>query len=423
MLDEFKFHVDTASVEFNPSSSLKKHALIMLKNRKTGLSIVHPLTAFVFAYWKHKEYNTQRLQSIHTCQFLNFILIEKRFHYRLKSLADLTFEHGNDFLNHLLSQKNLTIKSVKNVERTLTKFYEFIANKECAFNFTINNFVKRYKPNHPAQHYTQSPFKPRYSTISSNPYHNPQRPIEHSLPIRYLFTFLRTSSRIAPSIAFGIYMSMFGGLRAGEVANIRHMDLTPYGDALGSGGLKVKIATRELRRDIRDTSGTSRVKRERIQFVYNVKEMIPLFYRNHLNYIKGKFYNNQTPPLSDPLFLNRDGKAMTGKSIRYYFNVVKKVFLEELTCSRNPDDIISSLNLQSTKWSFHIGRGIFTNLVAKLAKNPYEIALARGDLSIYSALTYMADTEEMKTEIERLLDELFVDIINEEITSNEIYLN
>ncbi|MGE7272161.1 hypothetical protein ACQKK5_11960 [Brevibacillus panacihumi] len=186
---------------------------------------------------------------------------------------------------------------------------------------------------------------------------------------------------------------MFGGLRAGEVANIRVIDITPYGDSHASGGMKVSIVTQDLRKDIGDKSGTSQVKRERKQFVFNIKDVLPLLYKEHM-----KRYSlsdrSQKSSIYDPLFINRDGKAMTGKSIRYYSNKIKAEFIRELLASDNPDAVITALNLQSTKWSFHIGRSIFTNLTAKTAKNPYEVALAKGDLSIYSALTYMSDTPE-----------------------------
>ena len=77
-LDFYQFNVDVAFVEFKRNHgkvNTIKHALIMLENKQLGISVVHPLTAFVFYYWKHKEYNTQRLQAVHVCQFLNFLLV------------------------------------------------------------------------------------------------------------------------------------------------------------------------------------------------------------------------------------------------------------------------------------------------------------------------------------------------------------
>lgn len=405
-----RFSTDVAYVDSNyvhGQGSGDKHSVIVLKNTKQKISIVHPLSAFIFWKWKRKEYNTQRLQAIHLCQFLNYILIEERHKFRLKSLSDLSFNHGTTFLNHLLSNKRSS-HSVKNIERTLVHFYRFLAEKGCASNYNETDFEEDTLSNYPSRLYTVTPFNVRYSTSYRFSQEDKNtKAIEHTLPIRYLFPFLRTALRVAPRIALGIYMSMFGGLRAGEVSNIRIIDLTPYGDSDATGGMKVSLATHDLRNDIRDTAGTSRVKRQRKQFVFNIKGVLSILYKDHM-----KRYHSLSPSKNDsiytPLFINRDGKAMTGKCIRYHFNKTKVAFIQELLSSENPDDVITALNLQSTKWSFHIGRGIFTNLTAKSAKNPYEVALARGDRSIFSALTYMADTPEMKAEVEKLLEEIFM---------------
>jgi len=52
------------------------------------------------------------------------------------------------------------------------------------------------------------------------------------------------------------------------------------------------------------------------------------------------------------------------------------------------------------KWSTHIGRGTFTNIIAEDAENPYEIAYLRGDSNIDSSLTYMVSTERIHKKIE-----------------------
>ncbi|MGM0715008.1 site-specific integrase [Brevibacillus parabrevis] len=402
-IDEFVFNLDVGFVERAVSKNKidNKHPLIMLVNKRTGLSVVHPLTAFVFSRWKYQKYNTQRLQAIHLIQFLNHVLISHRHEYKLFSLADLNFEHGNKFLNYQLAT-GLTRKSVKNIERTLVRFYEFLAKKECTKHFTINDLTEAPLYSTPSRSFTISPFHPEYSFSDSDS----QRAIQHELKLKYLFPFLRTAIRVARPVAFGIYLSIFGGLRAGEIVNIRHRDVTPYNDEWGSGGLKINLASRALRTNIKDSSGTSQVKKPRKQFVFNVKDALPILYEEHMKYLS-KYYGDKTPPISHALFINRDGKPLTGKSLRYYFGVVKEAFLRELESSDNPDDVVEALNLRTTKWSFHIGRGIFTNLIGKLAKNPYELALARGDMSIFSALTYMADTDDMKKEIERLINDVF----------------
>ncbi|UKS29978.1 site-specific integrase [Paenibacillus sp. HWE-109] len=390
---DFSFYLDVSFVKYKVKGiqQVRKHAVLMLKNRKNNTSIVHPLTAFIQWRWKYKEYNTQRLQGTHLAQFLNYLLIDNRKKFKLTSLSDLTIIHGTHFLNFLLSKGNSNL-SVKNVERTLKHFYSFLIQKGNLQNSEDTN------PD-------VTPFNPMYSKEFA---YDPERgkvAIEHTLPPRLLLMFLRTAVSVSPTIALAIYFSIFGGLRAGEIVNIKISDITPYGDQNGKDGLMLLLKTRNLRTDIKDISGTSRVKRDRRQFVYPVKDLLPLLFRNHLTEIHRKL--GKYPEMDSPLFINRDGKALTGKSLRDAFAKVKKNFLFELHSSPNPDDIITAIHLQSTKWSFHIGRGTFTNLLSKKAKNPYDLALPRGDKNITSSLTYMSDTEEMKKSIEELINNLY----------------
>ncbi|MFF2528820.1 site-specific integrase [Brevibacillus sp. NPDC058079] len=388
--EDFVFCIDVAFVEYRVKSNrlIRKHAVLMLKNKQNNKSVVHPLTAFIHWKWKYKEYNTQRLQGIHLAQFLNYILIQQRNVYKLNSLSELTKLHGTDFLNYLLIKGNAN-KSVKNVEGTLQYFYTFLIEKGCLDGFNE----------------TKVTFHPMYSREYAYDIDKGRVAIEHTLPPRLILMFLRTAISVSSSIAFAIYLSIFGGLRAGEIVNILISDLTPYGDQYGSGGVLIFLTTRDLRRDIKDISGTSRVKRNRKQFVYSIKGILPTLYKNHLTDMENKF--GKAMNLNSPLFLNRNGQALTGKSLRDAFNNVKEKFLSELASSHHPDDMIIALNLKSTKWSFHIGRGTFTNLLAKKARNPYDIALPRGDQSITSSLTYMSDSEEMKKSIEMLINELY----------------
>lgn len=377
----------------------------MLKNKATGISIIHPLTAFIHWRWKYKEYNTQRLHGVHLAQFLNYILIEHRHKYNLDSLSKLLFAHGTDFLNSLLINNKYN-NSVKNIERTLVAFYSFLAGKNCLSNYAPIDFEVKESLRPNIKKYIVSPFNPMYSKEYGLEANRDRKAIEHTLPDKYIFPFIKVAISLSPSIAFAIYLSIFGGLRAGEIVNIRHSDITPYGDRNCKDGLKVLLRTNNLRTDIKDSSGTSRVKRERHQFVFSVKGALPELFKQHINYLQKRLGPNGWKN-DDPIFINRDRKALTGQSLRYSFDKVKETFLQMLSQSQNPDDIITAINLKSTRWSFHIGRGTFTNLLAKVAKNPYEIALPRGDKSILSALTYMADTEEMRKTIESLLDDIY----------------
>jgi hypothetical protein len=204
--------------------------------------------------------------------------------------------------------------------------------------------------------------------------------------------------RIANPIALGVYIQIFGGLRIGEIVNVTHSSLSPI-DPFCVEGLMVDLESQGLRYDLKDSSGANHVKKPREQLVLGFREWLKILYTNHLK--------NYTSNETDALFVNRDGKAMTGQSYRYQFSKVKQQFINDLLSSSKPVDRTTGMKLISSKWSTHIGRGIFTNLIAENASNLQEIVLMRGDSSFESSLTYLVNTETMKKKLEDYLDGMY----------------
>jgi len=149
-----------------------------------------------------------------------------------------------------------------------------------------------------------------------------------------------------------------------------------------------------MRTDIKDTSGSNYVKRPRKQRVFNINGWLNILLEDHL-----ELYNIDADG-SGALFINSEGKAMTGKSYRQYFDKVKRNFIKYLREQGNQEDILVANHLNISKWSTHIGRGTFTNLLAEFAENPYDVAFPRGDKQLTSSLSYMSKTERMRLKIE-----------------------
>lgn len=95
------------------------------------------------------------------------------------------------------------------------------------------------------------------------------------------------------------------------------------------------------------------------------------------------------------------GKPISGIAYWERFTQVKKRFLEVVL----EHDLEAYNFLVSKDWSTHIGRGIYTNMITFLLRwNPSEIAIARGDSCIDSALSYhesinVIEQTELATEI------------------------
>jgi hypothetical protein len=86
-------------------------------------------------------------------------------------------------------------------------------------------------------------------------------------------------------------------------------------------------------------------------------------------------------------------------------------FLNVLKNSSEPSEKVAALKLREYKWSTHIGRGIFTNLLAEEAQNPYDIALPRGDSNLSSSMVYQGNTLRMKENLENRMNDLYKDYL------------
>jgi hypothetical protein len=93
---------------------------------------------------------------------------------------------------------------------------------------------------------------------------------------------------------------------------------------------------------------------------------------------------------------------MSGAVYEKRFDKVKKAFLKEMERIKSPH----SHYLKRYAWGTHIGRGIYTNLMASLVKSPAELAILRGDRSLTAALEYMS-MRQVKDEVQKGLDEMY----------------
>lgn len=371
----------------------KRHfSLIALKDTNSDTHVLHPLSSFILDNWKHKQFNTQRKHSLNLIKFLNYLL-DNRLIMIITSLSDLTLQHGTTYLNYLTTQ-GLKKETVIDSERTLTKFYSWLVKNE--YNLKIDK--SQLKLNHTDfTSYIDSPFKPIY------PNKEPKR-IEHNLPISYIPLLLEVAINVAPAIAFGIYIQLFGGLRISEVVNIKKDQVSRQ---LKKGNFLLDLKNQNFRTDLKEHAS---VKKPRKQQVLNINGWGNSFYKDHVEIFKGN---------TNALFINRDGKAMSERSYRQYFKKVKYAFIELLENYGDIEQKLLGKNLKYLKWSSHIGRGTFTNLVAEEAHNAYEIAHLRGDSNINSSLTYMISTERIHKKIQEKFHNMHTDYIPKLIISDK----
>ena len=370
----------------------RDYILIMLKNLKTGVSVPHPLTEFL-RKWRNCSYSTIERRATEIIPFLNYILIDNAHKYGVSCLWEIMFEHGEDFLNEIGIGK--ARKTVVQYESTLTEFYYFLAKKKFLENISEDNFS-----------IVEKKIKGRIIKQIISPFENVEYPrklknknILHHLPKELIFAFIDTAIVHTPRIALGVYFQFFGGLRIGEVVNLTRESIISKG-AFGENGLILNVKKRDLRPDLLNNRGKGEVKKPRYQVIINVNELMVNLLKNHLQTYK---YNKET----GAIFLNKRGLAMTEEDYRYYFSTLKKKFIERLTNSNNTKMQGYAVTLYEKKWSSHIGRGVFSNLIADMADNATQIALARGDSSLEAALSYVSDSSKVIRKVEDNLNSLY----------------
>ena len=192
---------------------------------------------------------------------------------------------------------------------------------------------------------------------------------------------------VAKPIALGIYFQIFGGLRVSEVVNLKR---TQVAHGMRKGDFILKLQNQNFRVDLKEHPS---VKKVRAQQVLQINDWGLSLFSDHI-----QLY--QPMDGSNALFINRDGLPLSGRSYRQYFEKVKKTFIKLLEQKGDSEQKLLAHHLKYIKWSTHIGRGTFTNMVAENVENPYEIAHLRGDSNINSAITYMVSTNRIHKKIE-----------------------
>lgn len=381
-----------------------------------------PLTNFIKSTYrrKGKSLSSQRNAAYAITRFLNYIEDQIKegdddfLLLKTKGLSGLELIHGSKYITHLSLQariKKLSANYVKNQMMYIIYFYAWLKDQE----IIEGDFELTYK---------EVRGKRGVLSIASNPFDDIELGTvivgrDERVPTalvdfgsnRYPLTlkFINTARLIAPEIALGICYQFFGGLRRSEVINLTKHSVKQTGK---STILEVRDNQEILFTHIKNTSHLQ-VKNPRNQALL-VNDLMDSIYKDHLVWLEqlereGKMKNSQA------LFIAQTtGNPMTGKQYYSRFTEVKMKFLKQLSDEGNTDDY---LLLAQNDWSTHIGRGVFTNFLLDIGLNPTQVAIARGDKNINSALAYVDE----KTAIESM--NLAVNSIREAFQKREALID
>lgn len=375
---------------------IKKQTIaIGLLDKNTGVHIIHPISSFILSWrWRTREYNTKRKHATNIVKFLNFLLQDKK--YTIKNLADVDIATGNAYLNSLTNDHRKR-ETITDAGRTLTSFYVWLSQNDCLPNVGDNYIESKKKKNpYSSRTYYESLFNP---TLPQRTRSNRK----HLLPVKYIPLLIEISILSAHPITLGLYLQLFGGLRAGEVVNLKR---TQFRKKLNSADFLLNIKEQQFRTDIKDSSGSNYVKKIRKQSILQIKDWGNILFKDHVELYKDKDING-----TGALFINRDGMPMTGKSYSQYFYKIKDKFIKSLMDFGTVEDKVIAADLRLANWGTHIGRGTFTNLIAEEIENPAELMFLRGDSDLLSCLPYLAKTERVRKKVEDRVNHMHTDYI------------
>lgn len=386
---------------------------IGVKDEETDIIYPHPLTDFIRIMYEYMgtSVNSQIAPANVVCRFLNYLLIkidEKDEGFNelvFNGLRGLKLRHGSRYITYL-TMKGLSKGTVSNYENYLKYFYYYLQEQGL---LTLEFQIKKYI-NAEDKLILESPFRaPAFETRL--PSKNTAKQRKHKLKdfgdkrYRLVTDFIQKAREVAPEIAFGVCLQFYGGLRRGELVN------------LTLGSLKAVIGE-SLIVEIRDNrhilfphlQDTTKEYPKRLNYLQTHlanqtildNELLWEVYSQHMKTLELKLKRKEIKNPS-ALFLDQDGKAMSGNVYERKFKRVKKALMLELKDAegRSADYAL----LSETSWGTHIGRGIFTNFLFDMGLTVTQIAIARGDTNIHSAMEYV-DSKATTKALEEAIEEI-----------------
>lgn len=363
----------------NKDESIRQLVSIDIQIKDLGISIPTPFNAFLLEYQSRKT-STVAMVASQIARFLNylFIIMENP----ITSIDELKFQHGIDFLSRLPCQKG----GKAQCSEYLSKFYYFCKQH----GIEISDFKE--EPNTYPK-YTKNVFKGRYTV-------EPRKTADaiHEIDIAYLPMFFDTAKDIAPDIYLGLFFQFAGGLRASEIVSMEYSGIRLIRDS-GVVALSLKLEDKDLRPDL-SSAFISKVKRNRTQVVLPIfGDRLEQAYEEHK-----KLYRKEN---ISAVFVDKNGNPMTVNTYWKRFNRVKKEFIRRLYECQNMETQMYAVFLESYRWSTHIGRGTYSNIVAQNANSISEIAVMRGDSSLSSSLPYLNDSRSVEKKVQHTFDSFY----------------
>ena len=350
-------------------------------NTETGEYLISPFSDFLNEFSLNKATSASIAADV-IVRFLNYL-----YFIADKDIYSITLQDTVDFIE----TRDIQQDTQRSYTSYLTKFYHFVAERIPLQYISLKDFT--FDKDKRGRMVMRNLFIDHMVTKKKM---NPE--LIHNIKKEYIYTFIKTALDVTPDIALGVYLQCFGGLRKSEVISLEYKNIatTVMG---GTKTMQVTLKDKDLREDI-PTAFISKCKRNRTQTIMPVfGDMLWLLYERH----KKRYKKDGC----SAVFVNSNGRAMTDATYYKRFRKLKEAFIERLEESEDFEVKSYGFFLRTYKWSTHICRGIFSNLIAENTDNIMEIATWRGDRSLSAALSYLTDRQQTGEKVVQSMNELY----------------
>lgn len=351
---------------------------IFLYNESTTQEVGPLPISIVTKAWPSMKPQPLYMNVTKIVRFLNYIYFECET--PVASMDEITPDHVLNFLTDISATSGR--RYVTLTENVLSKSLYFLWKHGMLTGFKESDFIVV-----PTRH---------GSTIFIDAVHDcytlpadETQPRLHDMDTSVAITMLELAMRYTPRIALGVYIEIFGGVRRSEVISLEY-DRLRFNYGGNNAAIVVELKNSDLRPDLR-LGYLAKAKIPREQEVIYVQQLFDPIYRMNQE------FTAKTP--TNAVIVNANGDPMTEASYSRYFRKLRAKLIETLKDSPNFDLRSYGATLESAKWSTHICRGIYSNLIARAASTSAEIARARGDNSLDSSLPYLADNDKVRDQI------------------------
>lgn len=377
--------------------------LVVVKNKDGLITAFTGLEYFSAPYTGRRPYTRERGKEelYYVCHALNYIFMDQQRRYRIQRLSEVTaemiFEAFDSYRVMPKTPEAEQYRGQQSLDRYVYSVSAFFANASSLCTGCAVSAEELFCDKSVPDKYSKTG---RKQTIKLPAYDARSRSDEVSslmrdVPDKVMDMLIEVAEIYDPMLVFAIVASKTCGLRLGELMNMRQPDSPLSGTPgirfgyLGSAVSSIEIdLTREYRMRS-DGMNCGKIKKERRVVVY--KPFIREFMRGYDYHMK---LLARTPyePEYKPMFVSKNGKAMTAKTFSARFSkLVDEQLKLRLLSSEDPTLVAYGMELEELSLTPHALRHYFSVRLVLENLDTAQIMFYRGDRSPASALTYLAN--------------------------------